>query len=495
MLIVVSTVLLGLIFQSRNCSTGISNSTYPGSSSYSSSQPVRFDLDAILQRGRLIALTDYSSTSYFIYKGEPMGFEYEMLNAYARSIGVKLQVVIAKDMDKIFSTLNSGEVDIVAANLTVTQDRSKIVSFSEPLLNTRQVLVQRKPENWKRMTGQQIEKNMIRSTVDLGGKVIHVRKGSSFYERLTNLSEEIGSEIYVIPASGDKETEQLISMVADGRIDYTIADENVALINQSYYPNIDIKTAISFPQHIAWAIRKNSYDLENSINVWMMKEKETGAQAYIFNKYFHNTLAADERIGSDFFSLTGNRICQYDDLIKTYSKRIKWDWRLLASLIYEESHFNAEALSWTGAYGLMQMIPATSSFYGIDSINATPLESIRAGTTHLLRIDNFWSQFISDKTERIKFDLASYNVGLGHIIDARNLASKYGKEKNKWENNVAWCLLMKSNSKYFNDPLVKFGYCRGAEPCNYVTEILLRFDHYCNFIKERDPEKNSVAKK
>jgi membrane-bound lytic murein transglycosylase F len=127
-------------------------------------------------------------------------------------------------------------------------------------------------------------------------------------------------------------------------------------------------------------------------------------------------------------------------------------------------------------------------------LNATPLESVRAGTTHLMRIDNYWSQFIKEKNERIKFDLASYNVGLGHIIDARNLAMKYGKDADKWENNVAWCLAMKSNSKYYNDPIVKFGYCRGTEPCAYVSDILTRYDHYRNLINE-NPEGGKFVNK
>jgi membrane-bound lytic murein transglycosylase F len=485
-LIIASVLLAGLILNARFCSHGKTNEHYVFSIPGTELTPVHTDLDEIRQRGKLVALTDYSSTSYFIYRGETMGFEFDMLSAYARSIGVQLQVIVAKNMDSIFDQLNRGEVDIIAANLTVTQERSQYISFTQPLMNTRQVLVQRKPEGWKRMTSQQIDKELVRNTVDLAGKVVHVRKGSSFYDRLRNLSEEIGSEIIVIQAGGAKETEQLISMVASGQIDYTVADENVALINQGYYPNIDIKTAISFPQKIAWAVRRNSYDLLSSLNDWLKVEKETGAQDYLYAQYFKNNKAAEERIESDYFSLTGGRISVYDDLIKTYSKKIGWDWRLVASLIYEESHFDATARSWAGAYGLMQLIPATSTLYGIDSANATPLESIRVGTQVIQRIDNFWKQFIPDKTERIKFVLASYNVGAGHVVDAMRIAGKYGKDSLTWDNNVAWGMLMKMNSKYYNDPVSKFGYCRGSQPCTYVKEILTRYDHYCNFIPETD---------
>jgi membrane-bound lytic murein transglycosylase F len=490
-LIIASVLFIGLIFKARFCATGRENTIYPFSALDSLQHPVYIDLDAIRKRGKLVALTDYSSTSYFIYKGEPMGFEFEMLSAFAHSIGVPLQVKVASDMDRIFFQLNNGEADIIAANLTVTQDRSRIVAFTEPLMDTRQVLVQRRPENWKRMTSEQIDKVMVRNPADLAGKVVHVRKWSSFYERLKNLSDEIGSEIYIIQAGGDKETEQLISMVANGEIDYTVADENVAMINQTYYPNIDIRTPISFKQHIAWAVRRNSPELLDALDQWLKEEQNTGAQRYIFAKYFRNNKAAEERIESDYFSLNGGKISIYDDLIKTYSKKIDFDWRLVASLIYEESHFDATAQSWAGAYGLMQLIPSASVQFGIDSIGATPLESIRAGTQLLARIDNYWKDIIPDKTERMKFDLASYNVGTGHVIDARNLAIKYGKDPGCWDENVAWALAMKSNSKYFNDPVVKFGYCRGNIPCIYVKEIMARYEHYCNFIKEEGADNNN----
>ncbi|MDQ3047102.1 MAG: transporter substrate-binding domain-containing protein, partial [Bacteroidota bacterium] len=197
-----------------------------------------FDLTEIKQRGKLIALTDNSSTSFYIYKGDSMGYEYDQLRAFANEIGVELQMVVAKNMDSIFNQLNNGEVDIVAANLTVTQERMEIVDFTDPLMLIPQVLIQRKPEGWEKMTKDELQASLIRNTTDLSGKSIVVRKGSSFYSRLKNLEEEIGEPIHVIEAPGDIETEELIAKVAKGEIDFTIADENVALSNQTYYSNI-----------------------------------------------------------------------------------------------------------------------------------------------------------------------------------------------------------------------------------------------------------------
>jgi len=450
--------------------------------------PVRFDLEQIRKRGKIIAVIDNSSTSYFVYKGEPMGYEFDMLSLFAKSEKLELEIIIAKDLNKVFEMLNKGEADIAAANLTVTKERTKIVSFTEPLIFTTQVLVQRKPENWKAISYEQLEKQLIRNTVDLQEKFVCVRKGSSFYERLKNLSDEIGGKINIVEAPGNYDTEQLIGMVASGKIDFTVADENVALINQTYYSNIDIKTAISFPQRIAWAVRKNSDSLTFVINQWLNKVKKTGEYSYFYNKYFRNPKAAEERMESEYFSKTGGKISEYDELIRKHSLRIGWDWRLLAALIYEESHFNPEAKSWAGAYGLMQIIPSSSAMYGIDSIAATPAQSVKTGVDILIRIDNYWKKHITSKEERTKFNLASYNVGLGHVIDARNLAIKYSLDPKVWEDNVEYFLEQKANPKYYTDPVVKFGYCRGYEPSSYVKKILNRYEHYKNAIKYKVSE-------
>ncbi len=445
------------------------------------------DIPQILARKKLIALTDNSSTSYFIYKGEPMGYEYEMLQAFAKSLDVELQVIVAKNMNEIFDQLRKGEVDIISANLTVTEDRMKKVNFTDPLIYTRQILVQLKPDGWKNMNADKINEHLVRTTIDMAGKKIYVRKGSSFYARMVNIQEEIASKINMVEVPGEVTTETLIQMVADGKIPYTIADENVAMVNQTYYPQLDIKTAISFPQKIAWAVNKRSPLLLAELNSWIAEQKNTVEYAVRYNKYFQNPKAAGQRNESEFSSISGNKISPYDDMIIAYSREIGWDWRLLASMIYQESKFNANAQSWAGACGLMQMIPATAQQYGLDTCGATPIASIDAGTRHIIKLNQYWEKIISNKEERIKFVLASYNVGLGHIIDARNLAKKYNKNPNEWFNNVEKFIILKSQPKYYNDPIVRCGYCRGEEPYNYVREIIARYYHYTNTIKETNP--------
>lgn len=436
-----------------------------------------YDLTQIKQRGAIVALTDNSSTSFYIYKGDSLGYEYEQLRLFAKEIGVQLKIVVAKNMDTIFNQLNTCEVDIIAANLTVTKERSVAVDFSLPLLFTQQVLVQRKPEGWENMSSKELNTKVIRSTVDLSGKNVFVRKGSSFYSRLKSLSEEIGEKINIVEAPGEVNTEQLIGMVANGQIDYTIADENIALNNQTYFSNLDVETPISFPQKIAWAIRKQSPELLAALNAWIEKRKTTDDNVKLYAKYFKKKKAYGNGIEKTR-AHSGGIISEYDELIKTYSKKIDWEWQLLASLVYQESHFSPTARSWAGANGFMQLIPSTARHYGLDTTDATAEQSLKAGTSFILDLDSYWKRQVPDKQERIKFVLASYNAGLGHIIDARNLAGKYGKKQNVWTGNVENMILQKSNPLIYNDPIVKCGYCRGQETYLYVKEILKRYEYY-----------------
>lgn len=443
------------------------------------SSETTFDLNEIKKRGKLIALTDNSSTSFYIYRGDTLGYEYELLNAFSKQIGVKLEIRVAKNMNTIFQQLDINGVDIIAANLTVTNERLQQADFTEPFMLVPQVLVQRKPKGWENMTRDEMNKRLIRNTTDLSGKYIYVRKGSSFYSRLTNLSEEIGEKINIMEVPGEYHTEQLIAKVANGEIEYTVADENVALNNQAYYSNLDVETAISFPQKIAWAIRKNSPSLSKELNNWILNLKADNTNL-VFNKYFKPRRKKDFINDTKYLAYAGGTISQYDDLIKVYSQKIGWDWKLLASMIYQESRFSPTARSWAGANGLMQLMPGTAKRYGLDTIDATAEQSIEAGTSYILDLDKYWQNHIPNKQERIKFILASYNAGLGHIIDARNLASKYGKNPKLWNGNVEDMILQKSNPTIYNDPIVRCGYCRGQEPYLYVKEILYRYQYFKN---------------
>ena len=451
------------------------------------------DLEEIRERGKLIALTGYNSTSYFIYKGTPMGYEYELLEQLAKEIGVDLEVKVVQRMDQILDLLNQGAGDIVAVNMTVTQERQKLVNFTDPITITRQVLVQRTPESFVQTGIGNKETVNIKSTIELVGKSVYVRTNTAYSSRLKNLSDEIGGEIKIQEVQGDINTEDLIKKVAEGEIDYTVADENVAMINQTYYSNLNISVPISFPQKIAWAVRKDSPDLTIAVNDWLKKIKKKNLFYVLYAKYFRNQKLKLQTVNSEFFSSSTGKISPYDKTIKKYAKKIDWDWRIIASLIYQESKFDPCAQSWTGATGLMQLMPTTAEQFGVFHLE-DPTESIIVGTKYIAYLNRMWDDIVPDKEERIKFILASYNVGPGHVFDARRLAKKYGKDPNIWEDNVDFYLLNKSKEKYFNDPVVKVGYCRGEEPFNYVRQILSRYNHYKNFVP-KSGEKNTKSKK
>jgi len=438
-------------------------------------------LGRILDRGKLVAVTDYNSISYFVYRGEPMGYQYEMLKQFAGYLDVRLEVVVENNLEKAFQLLNDEEIDLIAMSLTVTKERSHKVDFTDPYTHTRQVLVQRKPENWKKMKDyNEVEANMVRSTLDLAGKKITIQRNSSFRNRLIHLSEEIGDTIY-ITEDPDREVEELIKAVADGEVDYTVADEYIALVNSKYYTNIDVKTPLSFPQKVSWAVKKGNDSLKVAINKWLEEYNNSLLSRVTYNKYFKNPRSVNI-VQSEFHSISGGKVSDYDDIIKRVSEQYDIDWRLLASLIYQESRFQPDARSWVGAFGLMQLMPQTARFYGIDSTSSIE-EQITAGVKFLKWVDEHLPDEINEE-ERVKFILASYNAGIAHVFDARRLAVKYNKNPNIWTYNVDSFLLNKSKPAYYRDSVVKYGYCHGEESYNFVNEILERYEHYKNVLDE-----------
>jgi len=436
-------------------------------------------LKQVSDRGVLRVVTDFNSTSYFIYRGQPMGYQYEMLQELADHLGVKLEVSVNNNLEEKYEMLESGEVDLIAVNLAITKERRKIMDFTVPHTQTHQVLIQRKPSDWEKLSMKELESHLIRSQLDLADKTIYVQRNSSYAKRLHNLSDEIGDSINIVEV--DIGSEKLIEMVAMGEIDYTVSDENVAQVNETYFDNLDIETPVSFPQNLAWAVPKGADDLRYAIDTWLTDFKKTSKFAVIYHKYYRNKRSADI-IESDYFSNISGKISPFDVTLKQLSGDIGWDWRLLASMVYQESRFNPHARSWAGAFGLMQLMPTTAKRFGVGP-GSPPKMQLRAGIMFIHWLDKRLSD-IENVQERGKFILAAYNVGLGHVLDARALAVKNGKNPDIWEGNVAEFLLSKSDPAVYSDPVVKYGYCRGEETYRYVAEILERYEHYKNLVAE-----------
>ena len=315
-----------------------------------------------------MALTDYNSISYFTYRGTPMGYQYELLQNLASKLGLKLELEVSNNLEKDFDDLANHKVDLLAINLTVTAERQKLMNFTSPIMETRQVLVQLSERQRRRNNPDYDGSMQIKSPLDMAGKTIHVVKNSAFAERLRNIESEIGDSIDIVEVE-NIDSEQLIEQVAHGQIDYCVTDEPVAMINKTYHPALDISVAVSFPQNMAWAVSKDNPQLLEAINEWIAETRGSAFHMVLYKKYFKDPKTLT-RAQSPYLSFKGGSISSFDNAIKKYSKIIDWDWRLLAALIYQESRFKTDARSWCGAYGLMQLMPETASRYGVDSTSS-----------------------------------------------------------------------------------------------------------------------------
>lgn len=443
---------------------------------------VSIDLEKIKKRGRLVALTRYNANSFFIYRGRPMGYEYELLRLFTREIGVELEIKIPSTHDSLFIMLENGEGDIIAANLPITKEKGKRVLFSEPHNTTRLVLIQKLPENHRFMNERQMRERLITDQVELIGKTVTVRQNSAQHRRLQNLAEEIGGEIFInlLPL----EQEDLIGMVSRGEIEFTIADENLALLNRAYHGNIDVSLPVSFPHRLAWAMRHSSPELKEAVDTWLARLRRGPHFNIIYNRYYNNPNMYARRRSSEFFVLQTGAISPYDSLFQANETPPLLPWTLLAAIAYQESRFNNAAVSWMGARGIMQLMPGTARDMGFPNVEyLTPAQNIRAGSMYLQWLYNHFWRDMTDTTEMIKFILASYNAGPGSVRDAQRLAASLGLNPNVWDDNVAEAILKLSNPRYFYRPYIRHGFVRGEEPFQYVRQIMARWKMYENILE------------
>jgi membrane-bound lytic murein transglycosylase F len=454
------------------------NDTPDKTGTFASSTPalIEKDLEQIRADGVLKAITIYSATSYFLYRGQPMGYEYELLQRLADYLELELEIVIAKNINQLFEMLNQGDADLVAYGMTITTERKEQVDFTEYLYLTRQVLVQKKPAGWRTMKRHEIQAVLVSDPIELIGDTVSVRKNSSYYDRLENLMEEIGGIIYIDTVPGQLSTDEIIEKVVNDEIKFTVADNNIASINSAYYEDLDIDTDVSFSQQIAWAVRKNSPNLLSVINEWISLMKEEVDYYVIYNKYFENQKFFQRRAKSELFSINTDKISPYDSIIQKYAAPVGWDWRLISAIIYQESEFDSQAESWAGAKGLMQMMTSTAQEMGANNV-LDPKENIKAGISYLHHI---WQQWVDipDSVQRIKFTLAAYNCGYYHVVDAQSLAKKNEKNSLIWDNNVEDMILKLTYPQYYQDEAVKYGYVRGREPYAYVKEVYNLYEQY-----------------
>jgi membrane-bound lytic murein transglycosylase F len=451
-------------------------------------RPVSRDLAEITAAKTLKVLFTFNSTGYFVYRGETMGYEYELLSRYAAESKLRLVPVVVRDSRTLFDRLNTGDGDVVAAQL-VTSPNENGVALTSAIYATAPVLMQRK--NGVAATaapaGITVRARLVAQPADMAGTQVHLSRSSPYRQQLLELNDNLGETIDVIEV--DESTDKLIERLSEGEIGYTVAPENLAALKASEYLNLIIKPALGPPQQVVWAVRRNAPQFLDSLNRWIEIQKRKGLLGVLYRKYFLNRRAFTTRAKSGYLTGESGKLSPYDDWFRLYAKIPGWDWRLIASQAYQESKFNPNARSWAGAVGLMQIMPRTARELHANPNN--PQQSVEAACKYLWKLDAELGSSIPKPDERIKFILGAYNVGLGHIEDAQRLARKHGNDPALW-NDVAYWLIQKSKRAVYNDPVVKYGYARGTEPVAYVDVILDRFEHYKAVVKA-DPSNPAVG--
>ncbi len=415
--------------------------------------------------------TLYSPTSFFIYRGDTLGYDYERICDFAKDKDLVLKFQVANNMQALLKLIQDKKVDVLAYEIPVTAEFNEKVLHCGETNTTYQVLVQ--PKSRRKIT----------DVTQLVGKDIYVEKGSKYESRLMNLNSEIGGGIIVHSIISDTiNMEDLVEQVSNGKIPLTIVDSDIAKIDRNYYDNIDISLDVSFPQRSSWAVHSNNDWLADSIDAWSTSQRTLLYTEDISNRYFEQNRRSGSEHGnfddSKYVKHSGS-ISAYDDLFKSYASSSPYDWQLLAAIASTESDFNPNDQSWAGARGLMQIMPGTARGYGFNPDDLfDPEISVRAAVKELNELDSYFRKYVSDKQERLKFVLAGYNSGRAHIIDAIRLAEKYDKNPALWYGNVEEALKWKSNEKYYNDPVCKYGYFRSSETVNYVRIVTEKYERY-----------------
>ncbi len=430
----------------------------------------KVDFDTIKRRGSLRVLSRNNAVSYFLHKGVQQGFDHDLLALFAKEHSLRLEFIVPENASDLIPWLLEGKGDVIAASMTRTPEREAQMWMSRPYNMVEEVVVQKAGAA------------PLTSLADLKGKTLHVRKSSSYATTLAALQAAHGP-FTITFAPEDLETEDLIGAVARGEIPLTVADSTIAAIEKAWRDDIQTSVTLGDKRSIALAARTDAPLLQQALDAFIDKhvkfddDRVRGSLEYnmLKKQYFESARRAQESAAD--FKETG-KLSPYDELIKEYSKKYGLDWRLMAAQAYQESRFNPEAKSWVGALGLFQVMPRTGAEMGFRNLT-DPKEGVHAGVRYMSQLLDSFDKNIPFK-HRMRFALASYNAGRGHVEDARRLAKEQGKDPNKWFRHVEQTMLQLENPKVYRK--MRHGYCRGSEPVKYVSEISLRYTNYVSVV-------------
>lgn len=420
-------------------------------------------LQRIIDRGYVKVGTLFGPNSYYIGAQGPSGFEYELAKNYADYLGVELKVIPSYNLEELFPKLDSGEVDFLAAGLSVTDKRLDRFYFSPSYQEVSQKVIFKQGNEWPR------------ELKDLSGSLI-VTSSSSHVENLEKL--KLTHPELTWQETSDLDNEELLMQVLDGEVDYTIIDSHVLAMNRRYYPELSIAFTIKKPEPLAWLVSKNNdASILASLIEFFGEVHHDGTLLALDDKYYGHVEEfnyVDTRL---FLQAIEKKLPKYQVLFEKYGQDI--DWRLLAAISYQESHWEPHARSFTGVRGMMMLTLVTAKQMGIKS-RLDAEQSILGGAKYFKRMIKKMPERIPEP-DRTWFALASYNVGFGHLNDARIITQRQGGDPDRWFDVKSRLPLLKQK-KYYKK--TKYGYARGDEPVKYV-ESIRRYYESLSFLDDR----------
>ncbi len=412
-------------------------------------------LEKIKTNHKITVLTRNNAHCYYSYRDNPCGFEYDLAKSFSEYLGVELNVVTPA-WAEMEGLLENGTGHFIAASISISESREKHLDFSDDYLTIQQKVI------------LHTANHRINRVEDLNGLTIHVRRGTSYEARLKELNAQ-GMSI-LIRLYDDIPTEEFIRMVSEGEIDITVADSNIALLNRRYYPDIKIAFPLDEPQPVGWAVKKGEKILLQEINSFFDQIREDGTFAKIYEQYHADLDLFDYVDIKKYHIRLRTRLPKYLHVIRKAAGKHAFDWRLIAAMIYQESHFNPKAKSYTGVAGLMQLTNPTALEMGVTD-RLDPEQSIMGGVGYLKKLFERYKKV--DNPDRFLISLAGYNVGHGHILDAQKIAREKGLDPHKWA-SLEEILPLLRFPKYYRK--AARGYCRGTEPVRYVKRIMMYYD-------------------
>lgn len=416
-------------------------------------------LERIKEDGVLRVVTRNSPATYFQDRNGETGFEYELVKRFADDLGVKLQIETADNLDDLFNQLGqpNGPV-LAAAGLVSSEQRKQQVRFSHPYLEVTPQIIYRNGKPRPTDAG------------DLVGKRILVLKGSSHAEQLAELKKQYPALQY--EESDQVEVVDLLRMVDEGQIDLTLVDSNEVAMNQVYFPNVRVAFDLGDGRDQRWAVAAGEDNsLLNEINEFIDKVHKNGTLQRLKDRYYGHVDVLGYVGAYTFAQHLQQRLPRYEKHFKTSAKKEQVDWRLLAAIGYQESMWQAEVTSKTGVRGLMMLTQRTAQAMGVSN-RLDPRQSIEGGAKYFMHVKQDLDDDI-EEPDRTWFALAAYNVGSGHLDDARKLAKREGLNPNKWL-DVKKMLPRLSQKQWYSK--TRYGYARGGEPVHFVANIRRYYD-------------------